>query len=718
MVTSLNLPFGFGTGEPVSFDSYHYSVVQPLKAGAMAQTFLGRGTVSGGQGPVVIKRLAPDLARDPRTAERWLAACERAAALQHDGALRVLHYGLDDAGPTVVLEYVDSGVTLADLLRQARQRGAGLDPRLSTSVALGVLEVLCAAHRQAPPLVHLDLSPRNILLARDGSWKVAEFGLWAALEPSAAARLRFDRGRVQYLSPEQVGAARPDARSDLFSLGAILFEMLCSERAFAGATQLTVAMAMSQGRRVPWGSHCVDDNLKAVVDHLLGHSPDERFQTAEAAHNALSTLPVHAGPADALSAMVASLHSRADGSDGPSATGQSAPGAGGRPLPNRSGATQFLGAHAPAERPAALAPWVEPASGALAPAPRREGAVRDGKTVGVAASLTDAALSPPAPSPAGGTPEPPAAVQAPAPLLAPGLAVESVATGPAPTPPPMLQVPQADAITTPRLGDLSREEKTAQLDALQSSGAQEPVPPPLLGGMPSASPGPSAAASPSPTPLAATGPVPVAPGDRSAGVTAVPAARPSGILPEAAAPVTPWQQSPSPALGAPPAWPSDAGAESPLLAPRAPGLQADAGQGAVPFVDALPALAPPSAPSSLPAVAPEPAPPSSPPPIVGAPGAFAGASKVPLEPSMAALPTGVGHAALSADPASPAGLPTDLPKGRWKEPSRTVFQNKQAPLAEPKPARTGASPVVLLGLATMLGFLVVAGAVLAYRTLW
>src|SRR5690606_6572685 len=141
-------------------------------------------------------------------------------------------------------------------------------------------------------LSHLDLCPQSVLLRDDASVVVTEFGMWESLDAAEAARRRFDLGRVHYLSPELARSLAGDARSDVFSVGAMLYELLAGERPFQARTQLLVAIAIAEGKRKSLRE--VDasfpEGLVDIVDSMLALDPDERFQSARAARNALSNI--------------------------------------------------------------------------------------------------------------------------------------------------------------------------------------------------------------------------------------------------------------------------------------------------------------------------------------------------------------------------------------------------------------------------------------------
>jgi serine/threonine protein kinase len=231
----------------------------------------------------------PSLAGDTGSMERWLSKAEQNAAFQHPGGVRVLDWGVDGEEAYWVSESV-SGVDLRAVLTAVRSSGKRLGIPAAIYLVREILEVLAVAHEQVPPLVHLDLDPHSVLLRDDGRVVLTHFGTWDTLSPAEAARRRFDRGRVHYLAPELARSLPGDARSDVFSVGAILFELLAGERPFKAATQLLVAIAVAEGRRKSLHGLGLGlpDGLADVVESMLAVPLDERFQNARAALNALN----------------------------------------------------------------------------------------------------------------------------------------------------------------------------------------------------------------------------------------------------------------------------------------------------------------------------------------------------------------------------------------------------------------------------------------------
>jgi serine/threonine protein kinase len=245
------------------------------------QRWLVLPDAAGQTSPRLLKLLDPALAVDGNLSRLWLGRATQNRVLCHPAGPQVLEATRDESGVFVVSLYGE-GVALSELM----QAGA-FTPALAVYVCSTLLDVLQQAQSCDSALTHLDLDPAGILVRSDGSLLLPEFGLWGVLSPRELARRRFDAGRIAYASPELVQARSADTRSDVFSLGALLYELLSGEPAFAGATPLAVALAIDGGLRKPLA---VVESLRDVVDTMLESEVEARFQSAAAARQALCSV--------------------------------------------------------------------------------------------------------------------------------------------------------------------------------------------------------------------------------------------------------------------------------------------------------------------------------------------------------------------------------------------------------------------------------------------
>jgi eukaryotic-like serine/threonine-protein kinase len=249
---------------------------------------------------VAVKTLREDLARDQTFQARFRREAQSAASLNHPSIVAVYDTGEDNTGnshvPFIVMEFVD-GRTIRDLLRDDRR----LLPERALEITDGVLRALDYSHRAG--IVHRDIKPGNVMLNRQGEIKVMDFGIARAVADTQATMTQTAQviGTAQYLSPEQARGERVDSRSDLYSVGCLLYELLTGRPPFTGDSP--VAIAYQHVRENPIPPSRVDPDLPrwadAIVLRAMEKDPANRYQTAAEMRSdiqrALSGFPV-AGP--------------------------------------------------------------------------------------------------------------------------------------------------------------------------------------------------------------------------------------------------------------------------------------------------------------------------------------------------------------------------------------------------------------------------------------
>ncbi|HLG53879.1 MAG TPA: protein kinase [Vicinamibacterales bacterium] len=250
--------------------------------------------------PVAIKFLASGRA-DSAALKRFQREAQMASSLNHPHILTVHDAGEFEGRQYLVTELVDGG-TLRDWARAGRRTS-----REIVELLVGVADALAAAH--AAGMLHRDIKPENILITRTGYAKLADFGLAKLAEPSdtretrtvtaPATRPGVVVGTVAYMSPEQASAGLPDARSDVFSFGIVLHEMLGGERPFTGPTDLEILQRIIHGKPQPLPNE-VPAALRAVVDKALEKSPDDRYQSMKELVVDLRRIARHSEEAPAL----------------------------------------------------------------------------------------------------------------------------------------------------------------------------------------------------------------------------------------------------------------------------------------------------------------------------------------------------------------------------------------------------------------------------------
>ncbi|MER7361762.1 Stk1 family PASTA domain-containing Ser/Thr kinase [Nonomuraea wenchangensis] len=230
---------------------------------------------------VAIKTLRSDLARDHTFQARFRREAQSAASLNHPAVVAVYDTGEDvtDGAPVpyIVMEYVD-GRTLRDLLRQDRR----LLPERAVELVDGILRALDYSHRGG--IVHRDIKPANVMITRAGDVKVMDFGIARAMADSAATMTQTAQviGTAQYLSPEQARGERVDARSDIYSTGCLLYELLTGQPPFTGDSP--VAIAYQHVREEPIPPSQIDPEIPAWADAIvlksMAKDPAQRYQSA------------------------------------------------------------------------------------------------------------------------------------------------------------------------------------------------------------------------------------------------------------------------------------------------------------------------------------------------------------------------------------------------------------------------------------------------------
>jgi beta-lactam-binding protein with PASTA domain/tRNA A-37 threonylcarbamoyl transferase component Bud32 len=261
-----------------------YEVGQLLGRGGMAEVHIGRDTRLGRS--VAIKMLRADLARDPQFHKRFRREAQAAASLNHPAIVAVYDSGEDiveEAGgatvqaPYIVMEYVE-GRTVRDLLGQS----GALDWPEALRIASGVLAALEYSHRMG--IVHRDIKPANVMLTPAGAIKVMDFGIARALADSSATMTQTQAviGTAQYLSPEQAKGQQVDARSDIYSTGCLLFELLTGRPPFIGDSPVSVAYQHVGENPVPPSSLVagIPAEVDAIVLHALAKDREARYQSA------------------------------------------------------------------------------------------------------------------------------------------------------------------------------------------------------------------------------------------------------------------------------------------------------------------------------------------------------------------------------------------------------------------------------------------------------
>jgi beta-lactam-binding protein with PASTA domain/predicted Ser/Thr protein kinase len=278
-----------------------YQLVKRIGRGGMADVFVGNDRLLERQ--VAIKMLFPEFAVDPNFVERFRREAQAAANLSHPNIVNVYDWGRHGTTYFIAMEYVD-GRTLADILRS----NGHLTSKQAAEIASEVAAALGFAH--AAGLVHRDIKPANILIGTNGSVKVADFGIARALNAPTEANLTQAgavMGTATYFSPEQAQGAQPDPRSDLYSLGIVMYEMIAGRPPFTGDNPVSIAYRQVHDYPTPLNQLVADvpRPFEAIVAKLLSKDPAVRYSTADALREDLRRFRTGERPVALQSAAVA-----------------------------------------------------------------------------------------------------------------------------------------------------------------------------------------------------------------------------------------------------------------------------------------------------------------------------------------------------------------------------------------------------------------------------
>ncbi|MEO6772292.1 MAG: protein kinase [Kofleriaceae bacterium] len=281
---------------PVSFG--RYQLVERLAMGGMAELFVATSPGEHGfQKRVVIKRLLPHLGVDDTYKNMFIDEAKLTARLVHPKIAQTFELGRVDQDLFIAMEYVE-GIDVLALLREYAQRRRRVEPQLAAWIAHEVLDALDYAHNARDEqgrqlgVVHRDISPSNVLLSARGDVKLVDFGIARAKDPDRAHKSKSGtlKGKYGYMSPEQVIELPLDGRSDVFSVGVVLAELLTGRRLFAAANELDVLLMVRDAKLARFDKYGaeIEHGLQGIVRKALKKPVDERYASAAAFREAIS----------------------------------------------------------------------------------------------------------------------------------------------------------------------------------------------------------------------------------------------------------------------------------------------------------------------------------------------------------------------------------------------------------------------------------------------
>jgi beta-lactam-binding protein with PASTA domain/predicted Ser/Thr protein kinase len=252
-----------------------YLVESELGRGGMATVFKGTDTVLGR--PVAVKVLSPQYSSDANFVTRFRREAQAAARLNHPNLVSVYDTGTDEGIHFIVMEYIEAK-TLADYLAG----GGRIMPERSIEIAEAVCDALSTAHDHG--IIHRDIKPANIMITPKGDVKVTDFGIARVISGAdTLAQTAAVLGTASYLSPEQAQSQPVDGRSDIYSLGVVLYEMVTGRPPFSGDSPVMVASKHVLEQPTPPSklNSDVSRELEAVIMKAMSKNPDNRYQDAD-----------------------------------------------------------------------------------------------------------------------------------------------------------------------------------------------------------------------------------------------------------------------------------------------------------------------------------------------------------------------------------------------------------------------------------------------------
>jgi TolB-like protein/predicted Ser/Thr protein kinase len=250
----------------------HYRIVEKIGAGGMGEVYLAEDTELDRQ--VALKFLAQQLCRDVECRARFKREAQAAAKLNHPNIVTVHDVGEFHGRPYFAMEYV-KGRALKDFIAEG-----GISIELAVDIATQLCEGLAKAHAEG--ITHRDIKPSNIIIDADGRARLVDFGLASIARDEKITKTGSTMGTVGYMSPEQIKGDDADARSDLFSLGIVFYEMIAGRRPFEGKNESATMNAILSDAPEPLARYKsgVSDDLQRIVSKLLEKTPRFRYQSA------------------------------------------------------------------------------------------------------------------------------------------------------------------------------------------------------------------------------------------------------------------------------------------------------------------------------------------------------------------------------------------------------------------------------------------------------
>lgn len=266
-----------------------YEVIRKIATGGMAELYLARFVGPGGfEKRCALKRILPQFAADQTFTKMFMTEARVTAMFDHSNLVQVFELGQDEQGQFYIAMELVNGMNLRQLVHMAKERGLRVPPELAAYMITQALDGLAYAHEfrdedgQPLGLIHRDISPQNLLVSYDGAVKIVDFGIVKGSSISGETQAGMLKGKVAYMSPEQASGDPIDARSDLFSIGVVFYELIAGERPFNGPNEIMCLKAILEQEPPPITAYAPDcpEGLERIVYRALSKQREHRYQSA------------------------------------------------------------------------------------------------------------------------------------------------------------------------------------------------------------------------------------------------------------------------------------------------------------------------------------------------------------------------------------------------------------------------------------------------------
>src|SRR6201999_1122656 len=287
--------------KPIPFGKYY--LLERINVGGMAEVFKAKAFgVEGFERLLAVKRILPNIAEDEEFIAMFIDEAKIAVQLQHANIAQIFDLGKVDDSFFIALEHVH-GKDLRSIFDRLRGKGDVMPIQQACYIIMQVCEGLDYAHNKRDAqgrelhLVHRDVSPQNVLISYEGEVKLIDFGIAKAAGKASKTQQGILKGKFGYMSPEQVRGLPLDRRSDIFSLGIVLYELLTGERLFIGESDFSTLEKVRNVEILPPSTYNrrIGDELERIVMKALAKDVEDRYQNAIDLHDELQAFVYTAG---------------------------------------------------------------------------------------------------------------------------------------------------------------------------------------------------------------------------------------------------------------------------------------------------------------------------------------------------------------------------------------------------------------------------------------